>query len=131
MTEALSSVEAPGTTATNDHAERDFELAVPWLGSVEVGNSGFRFVRVELADGDGGDVPLVAVRAISKYRDLPYLGSFRCSDERLNKLLRANSSKPFAEQKLIIEEALARWTTSNLGEVCPQTDDQVLIGIKI
>lgn len=55
----------------------------------------------------------------------------RFSDERLNKLLRANSSKPFAEQKLIIEEALTRWTTSNLGEVCPQTDDQVLIGIKI
>ena len=86
VTEALSSVEAPGSTATNDHAVRDFELSVPWLGSVEVGNSGFRFVRVELADGDGGDVPLVAVRAISKYRDVPYLGSFRCSDERLNQI---------------------------------------------
>lgn len=86
VTEALSSVDAPGSTATNDHAVRDFELSVPWLGSVEVGNSGFRFVRVELADGDGGDVPLVAVRAISKYRDVPYLGSFRCSDERLNQI---------------------------------------------
>ena len=86
VTEALSSVDAPGSTATNDHAVRDFELAVPWLGSVEVGSSGFRFVRVELADGDGEEVPLVAVRAISKYRDAPYLGSFRCSDERLNQI---------------------------------------------
>lgn len=86
VTEALSRVDAPGSTATNDHAVRDFELAVPWLGSVQVGNSGFRFVRVELADGDGGDVPLVAVRAVSQYRDLPYLGSFRCSDERLNQI---------------------------------------------
>lgn len=86
VTEVLSSVDAPGSTATNDHAVRDFELAVPWLGSVEVGSSGFRFVRVELADGDGGEVPLVAVRAISKYRDAPYLGSFRCSDERLNQI---------------------------------------------
>ena len=86
VTEAMSSVDAPGSTATNDHAVRDFELSVPWLGSVEVGNSGFRFVRVELADGDGEDVPLVAVRAISKYRDVPYLGSFRCSDERLNQI---------------------------------------------
>ena len=86
VTEALSSVDAPGTTATNDHAVRDFELAVPWLGSVEVGNSGFRFARVELADGDGDDVSLVAVRAISKYRDVPYLGSFRCSDDRLNQI---------------------------------------------
>ena len=86
VTEALSSVDAPGTTATNDHAVRDFELAVPWLGSVEVGNSGFRFARVELADGDGDDVSLVAVRAISKYRDVPYLGSFRCSDDRLTQI---------------------------------------------
>ena len=86
VTEALSSVDAPETTATNDHAIRDFELALPWLGSVEVGNSGFRFARVELVDGDGGEVPLVAVRAISKYRDVPYLGSFRCSDDRLNQI---------------------------------------------
>ena len=86
VTEALSSVDAPETTATNDHAIRDFDLALPWLGSVEVGNSGFRFARVELVDGDGGEVPLVAVRAISKYRDVPYLGSFKCSDDRLNQI---------------------------------------------
>ena len=86
VTEALSDVHKPGSTATNDHAIRDFELAVPWLGSVQVGNSGFRFVRVQLADGDGGEVPLVAVRAVSQYRDVPYLGSFRCSDERLNQI---------------------------------------------
>ena len=86
VSEALSDFHVPGTTATNDHAVRDFELSVPWLGSVEVGNSGFRFVRVELADGDGGEVPLVAVRAISKYRDVPYLGSFKCNDDRLNQI---------------------------------------------
>ena len=86
VTEALSSVDAQETTATNDHAIRDFELALPWLGYVEIGNSGFRFARVELVDGDGGEVPLVAVRAISKYRDVPYLGSFKCNDDRLNQI---------------------------------------------
>ena len=86
VTEALSSVDAPETTATNDHAVRDFELAVPWLGSVEMGNSGFRFARVELVDGDGEDVSLVVVRAISRFRDAPYLGSFKCNDERLNQI---------------------------------------------
>ena len=86
VSEALSDFHASGTTATNDHAVRDFELAVPWLGSVEVGNSGFRFVRVELADGDGEEVSLVTVRAISKYRDVPYLGAFKCNDDRLNQI---------------------------------------------
>ena len=84
VSEALSDVDAPGSTATNDHAVRDFEIAVPWLGSAEYGNSGFRFARLDLIEGE--DVDLVAVRAISRYRDIPYLGSFRCSDERLNQI---------------------------------------------
>ena len=86
VSEALSSVKARKSTATNDHALRDMEIAVPWLGSVEVGNSGFRFARLELLDGGKDTLDLVAVRAISKYRDVPYLGSFRCSDERLNQI---------------------------------------------
>lgn len=86
VTEALSRWDAPESTATNDHAIRDFELAVPWLGSVEVGNSGFRFARIELAEGRGDEIDLMAVRAISRQRDLDYLGSFKCSDERLNQI---------------------------------------------
>ena len=86
VTEALSSVDAPGTTATNDHSARDVEISVPWLGSMEYGNSGFRFARLDLLDADGEAVGLVAVRAISRLRNIPYLGSFRCSDERLNQI---------------------------------------------
>lgn len=86
VTEALSSVDAPGTTATNDHSARDVEISVPWLGSMEYGNSGFRFARLDLLDADGEAVGLVAVRAISRLRNMPYLGAFRCSDERLNQI---------------------------------------------
>ena len=86
VSEALSSVDARETTATNDHAMRDMEIYVPWLGSAEYGNSGFRFARLDLVDGDGTDVGLVAVRAVSKYRDVPYLGTFRCSDDRMNQI---------------------------------------------
>ena len=86
VSEALSSVDAPGTTATNDHSARDVEISVPWLGSMEFGNSGFRFARLDLLDGDGEEVGLVAVRAISRLRNIPYLGAFRCSDDRLNQI---------------------------------------------
>ena len=86
VTEALSSVDAPGTTATNDHSARDVEISVPWLGCMEYGNSGFRFARLDLLDADGEAVGLVTVRAISRLRNIPYLGSFRCSDERLNQI---------------------------------------------
>ena len=81
VSEAMSDVAA--STATNDHSMRDAEISVPWLGSVEFGNTGFRFVRLDLVQ-QGKEVPLVAVEAKSVMRDIPYLGSFRCSDSRLN-----------------------------------------------
>lgn len=88
VSEAMSECgsDDPGmNSATNDHTLRDFELDLPWLGTVEIGNSGFRFVRIDLLDEDV-DLPIQAVRAISRYRDIPYLGSFKCDDERLNQI---------------------------------------------
>ncbi|MBQ6185748.1 MAG: alpha-L-rhamnosidase [Bacteroidales bacterium] len=85
VTEAMSSVDTEGTTATNDHSVRDFETSVPWLGSMITGETGFRFLRVDLVSEDV-EVPLVAVRAVSRYRDIPYIGSFKCNDERINKI---------------------------------------------
>ena len=69
--------------ATNDHAMRDFTIELPWLGITECGNSGFRFVRIDVL-GDDTDILLQEVRAAFKHRDIPYLGSFECSDKRLN-----------------------------------------------
>ena len=69
--------------ATNDHAMRDFTIELPWLGITECGNSGFRFVRIDVL-GDDTDILLQEVRAAFKRRDIPYLGSFECSDKRLN-----------------------------------------------
>ena len=85
VSEALSSVDEAGSTATNEHSVRDFEISVPWLGAVEYGNTGFRFVRLDLL-GEDTEALLVTVRAISRYRDIPYVGQFRCSDERLNQI---------------------------------------------
>ncbi len=71
--------------ATNDHAVRDETVQVPWLGTAEIGNTGFRFVRIDLLESNNF-VALKAVRAISIRRELPRLGSFKCSDERLNQI---------------------------------------------
>ena len=85
VSEAMSDVTAEGSTATNDHSARDFETAVPWLGSATVGETGFRFLRVDLVSEDE-EIPVVAIRAVSRYRDIPYLGSFKSNDERLDRI---------------------------------------------
>jgi len=47
--EAMSDIE-PKQNATNDHAMRDMIVQVPWLGKLETGNTGFRFVRIDLLE---------------------------------------------------------------------------------
>jgi len=71
--------------ATNDHAMRDFIVELPWLGSLETGNSGYRFVRIDLVDWNTTLV-LKEVSASFIYRDIPYLGSFKCNDDKLNRI---------------------------------------------
>ncbi|PSL24780.1 alpha-L-rhamnosidase-related protein [Dyadobacter jiangsuensis] len=82
VSEAMSDIDTI-QGATNDHAMRDFTIQVPWLGVMQVGNSGFRFARIDLVDADR-ELQLKEVRAIFEYRDIPYLGSFKSNDDRLN-----------------------------------------------
>jgi len=83
VSETMSTAGEEG--ATNDHAMRDFEVTLPWLGRLLVGNSGFRFVRIDLIEPDT-KLEIKELSAIFTYRDIPYLGSFECNDELLNKI---------------------------------------------
>ncbi len=83
VSETMSDVGTDG--ATNDHAMRDFVVQLPWLGRILVGESGFRFVRIDLVDPDT-KVEIKEISAAFRYRDISYLGSFSCNDERLNKI---------------------------------------------
>jgi len=83
VSEAMSDYKT--SSSTNDHAMRDYTLELPWLGRIDVGNSGFRFARVEMLD-EGRSLILKEIRAVSIYRDIPYLGSFKSNDERLNQI---------------------------------------------
>ena len=81
VSEAMSDI-GDGRHASNDHAMRDFVVEVPRMGAIEVGNTGFRFVRIDLVSG--GEAGFEFVRAVSLMRPMKRLGAFRCSDERLN-----------------------------------------------
>ena len=68
-----------------DHSIHDLYVSAPWCGSVEVGSTGFRFVRIDLVDA-GSVLLLQGVRAVSLMRPIEPLGTFDCSDERLNQI---------------------------------------------
>ena len=70
--------------ATNDHAVRDAVIEAPRLGALEFGQTGFRFVRIELLTV--GRLLLEEVRAVSVMRDMKRIGSFNSSDPLLNRI---------------------------------------------
>ncbi|MBR5661277.1 MAG: alpha-L-rhamnosidase [Bacteroidales bacterium] len=119
VSEALSDVRKEGSTATNDHSVRDFEIAVPWLGAAEYGNSGFRFARLDYL-GDDDEIDIVAVRAISKYRDIPYLGSFRCSDERLNQIWQTGAYTVHLNMQEYLWDGIKRDRLVWIGDMHPE-----------
>ena len=119
VSEALSDVTEKGSTATNDHAVRDFEISVPWLGAAEYGNSGFRFARLDYL-GDDEQTALVAVRAISKYRDIPYLGSFHCSDKRLDNIWQTGAYTVHLNMQEYLWDGIKRDRLVWIGDMHPE-----------
>ena len=83
VAETMSSV-GDGKHATNNHAMRDFDIEVPVFGAIEVGNTGFRFLRIDLVTG--GKAGFEFVRAVSLMRPMKEIGGFRSSDDRLNRV---------------------------------------------
>lgn len=118
VSEAMSTVE-PEKNATNDHAMRDMILEIPWLGKLEVGNTGFRFVQINLVD-EGAELQLKEARAIFVYRDLPYLGSFHCSDERLNKIWLTGAYTVHLNMQEYLWDGIKRDRLVWLGDMHPE-----------
>ena len=82
VSEAMSDIGGK-FNATNEHSLRDFIVEVPWLGSVEIGETGFRFIRIDVVEARE-NAPIKSVEAAFVYRDLDYLGSFESNNKRLN-----------------------------------------------
>ena len=69
----------------SDHAVHDLAVPVSFLGCHEYGNTGFRFVRIDLVE-PSCRLELRAVHAVSLMRPLERVGAFGCSDERLDRI---------------------------------------------
>ncbi len=119
VSEAMSDLHGP-QNATNDHAVRDQTCLVPWLGTHEIGNTGFRFVRIDLLDDDSF-LQLKSVRAVFLYRDLEYQGSFRCNDERLNRIWAVGAYTVHLNMQDYLWDGIKRDRLVWVGDMHPET----------
>jgi len=83
VSEALSKIGKKN--ATNDHAIRDIDYLLPSYSDITLNETGFRFVCIRL-QGKNAKLTIKSVVAVATYRDIPYIGSFSCSNDMLNRI---------------------------------------------
>jgi hypothetical protein len=105
--------------AQNDHAIRDQTVVLPWLGKKTVGPSGFRFLRLDAVDPNQ-PVSLSQVRAVLVLRDLPYIGSFRCNDEQLNRIWQVGAYTVHLNMQEYLWDGIKRDRLVWLGDMHPE-----------
>ncbi len=105
--------------AGNDHAVRDQVVALPWLGKTMVGPSGFRFVRIDNVDAEL-PVALSQVRGVLQIRDIPYVGEFRCNDERLNRIWQVGAYTVHLNMQDYLWDGIKRDRLVWLGDMHPE-----------
>ena len=118
VSEAMCEI-TPENGATNDHAIRDFQLTLPWLGVAEIGNSGFRFVRIDLEEPNV-ELSLKEIRATFGYRNIPYLGSFQSDNERLNEIWMTGAYTVHLNMQEYIWDGVKRDRLVWIGDLHPE-----------
>jgi len=105
--------------STNDHAMRDITMTIPRDGTIEVGCTGFRFVRIDLLERNV-NLNIREASAILRWRDIPYEGSFRCSDERLNRIWETGAWTVHLNMQEYIWDGIKRDRLVWMGDMHPE-----------
>jgi len=104
----------------NDHAIHDGIYHVAGMGMTEIGNTGFRFVRIDLPIDAAKPFPLINVLAVALYRDLEYVGKFKCSDERLNRIWQTGAYTVQLNMQDYIYDGIKRDRLVWMGDMHPE-----------
>ncbi len=115
--EAMSDV--ADSTATNDHAVRDQIITASTLGMTEIGNTGFRFVRIDLMTEM--ELEINEIRAFLVYYDLEYQGSFHCSDPLLDQIWLTGAYTVHLNMQNYIWDGIKRDRLVWVGDMHPET----------
>lgn len=105
--------------STDDHAKRDIVMEIPRDGQIELGNTGFRFVRIDLLQPNT-TISLKEASAILRYRDIPYVGSFHSSDARLDSVWMTGAYTVHLNMQEFIWDGIKRDRLVWLGDMHPE-----------
>ncbi len=105
--------------SNQDHAIHDSLVQAPAAGMLEFGNTGFRFVRIDVAD-KGRYVDLKQARAVLLYRDLERKGAFESNDQRLNDIWKTGAYTVHLNMQDQVWDGIKRDRTVWIGDLHPE-----------
>ena len=108
----------PQRGSTNDHANRDVQLNVGFLSANETNESGFRFLNVELEDDDAS-IELYMLQGVMITRELDQVGTFACSDPRVNDIYDTSVYTAFLNMQEYLWDGIKRDRLVWCGDIYP------------
>ena len=105
--------------ATNDHSVRDEKLQVPWVGILEYGHTGFRFVRID--NCDDVTVSFMQIEGVYEHSGKTVLGKFRCSDDKINRIWDVGVRTIYLNANDLITDGIKRDRLVWIGDMHPES----------
>lgn len=118
VSEALSGVGEK--EATNNHSPRDFTVPLPLLSDLEFGQTGFRFLKLELVS-QNVSICVKSALAVFVYRDIPYEGCFCCDDPLLNRIYDTAAYTCHLNLQTLLWDGVKRDRLVWIGDMHPET----------
>lgn len=115
LMEALSTVGVKNSTV--NHSSRDVVIDTDGASTIEFGNTGYRFVKVESLKTTAY---LKTVQGIFVYRDIEYKGSFECNDEKINQIWKTSAYTVHLNMQDYIWDGIKRDRLVWLGDLNPE-----------
>ena len=118
----MEAMSEPGgmLNATNDHARRDIMTEIGMMSMNQIGETGFRFVRIDLEEPEA-ELSLKSVMAAAVYKDVPYLGSFSCSDALLSRIWDVGAYTVHLNMQEYLWDGIKRDRLVWIGDMHPET----------
>ena len=107
------------SNSTNDHARRDMLVDIGFMSMNQIGESGFRFVRLDLESV--GKLSFSSICGVLVYKDVEYKGSFSCNDELINRIWDVGAYTVHLNMQEFIWDGVKRDRLVWIGDMHPET----------